>query len=75
MNTNYLMEKKSFHLFYKLLLNKNYFIYCDPKRKIVKFDKHEIDSLPDVYYLISCVIFGLFSFFFLYAKLNTSVYL
>ena len=33
MNNNYLMKKKkkSFHLFYEVLLNKKYFIYCDPK--------------------------------------------
>ena len=34
MNTNYLMKKKNFHLFYKVLLNKKSFIYCDPKQKI-----------------------------------------
>ena len=27
-------KKKSFHLFYEVLLNKKYFIYCDPKQKI-----------------------------------------
>ena len=32
MNTNYLMKKKKFHLFYKVLLNKKPFIYCDTNR-------------------------------------------
>ena len=33
MNTNYLMKEKYFHLFYKVLLNKNFLIYRDPKQK------------------------------------------
>ena len=40
---------------------------------LVVFHKHEINCMH-VYYLISCVIFGLF-ILFLYAKLNTSVHL
>ena len=27
------MKKNFFHLFYKVLLNKKSFIYCDPKQK------------------------------------------
>ena len=34
MNPNYLMRKKNFHSFYKVLLNKKSFIYCDTKQKI-----------------------------------------
>ena len=34
MNANYLMKKENINLFYKVLLNKKYFIYCDPKQKI-----------------------------------------
>ena len=34
MHEHYLMKKKKFYLFYKVLLNKKYFIYCDPKQKI-----------------------------------------
>ena len=37
MNTNYLMKKKNFHLLYKVLFSKNYFICCDPKQKIFTF--------------------------------------
>ena len=40
------------------------------KKYLVVFHKHKINSLH-VYYLISCVLFGLFIFFFLYAKSNT----
>ena len=40
------MKKKNFHLFYKLLLNKKSFIYCDPKQKyFAVFHKHESNSL------------------------------
>ena len=34
MSTNYLMKKKNFNLFYKVLLNKKSFIYCDLNKKI-----------------------------------------
>ena len=33
MNTNYLMKKKNFHVFYTALLNKKSFIDCDPQQK------------------------------------------
>ena len=43
MNSNYLMKEKKFHLFYKVLLNKTSFNYCDPKQKyLVVFHKHKI---------------------------------
>ena len=36
------MKKKNLHLFYKVLLNKKSFIYCDPKQKyLVVVYKHE----------------------------------
>ena len=34
MNNNYLMKKFYFHLFHKVLLDKKFFIYCDPKQNI-----------------------------------------
>ena len=40
-NTNYLMKKKNFHLFYKMLLNQRSFIYCNPKQKIL-FKKYKL---------------------------------
>ena len=67
-------KQKKFNLFYKVLLNKKSFIVIQNKKYLVVFHKHKINSLH-VYYLISCVIFGLFIFFFLYAKLNTSIHL
>ena len=33
MNTNYLMKEKKIHLYYKVLLNKKSFIYCNLKQK------------------------------------------
>ena len=43
MNSNYLTKEKKFHLFYKVLLNKTSFNYCDPKQKyLVVFHKHKI---------------------------------
>ena len=63
MNTDYLMEKKNFHLFYKVLLNKNLLsIVIQNKEYLVVFHKHEINSLH-VYYLVSYVLFGLFILF------------
>ena len=76
MNTNYLMKKKTFYLFYKVLLIKNLLsIVVQNKKYLVVFRKHEINCLH-VYYWISCVIFGLLIYlFFLYAKLNVLVHL
>ena len=73
MSTNYLMKKKIFDLFYKVFMKnnlstviQNIWITVD-KYFVVFHNKHEINSLH-VYYFISCVIFGLFVFFFLHAK-------
>ena len=69
------MKKKKFHLFYKVLLNKkSSSIMIQNKKYLLVFHKHKINNLH-VYFLISCLVFTLFIFFFLYAKLNTSVQL
>ena len=64
-------KRKIFIYFIKCYWIKNLLsIVIQNKKYLVVFHKHEINSLH-VYYLISCVIFGLFIFFFFYAKLNT----
>ena len=61
MNTNYLMKKKKFDIFFKVLLIKNLLpMVIQNKKYFVVFRNHEINSLH-VYYLISYVIIGLFS--------------
>ena len=56
------MKEKYFHLFYKVLLNKNFLIYRDPKqkKKIVSFHKHKIIySYIYTYSYINFLIFKL----------------
>ena len=71
MNTNYFKKKKKFHLFYKALLKKNFFylFWSKTKKYLVVLHDHKINSLH-VYYLISCLIFGLFYFFLSLCKIE-----
>ena len=67
MNSNYLMKEKNFHLFYKVLLNKTSFIYCDPKQKyLVVFHKQKI---------IYSYIYSYRYIYFLKVKLEQDLYL
>ena len=61
------MKEKKFHLFYKVLLNKTSFNYCDPKQKyLVVFHKHKI---------IYSYIYSYSYIYFLKVKLERDLYL
>ena len=50
MNTNYLIQRKKFNLFYKVLLN---------KKSLKKSIRHVFKKFPYIDQILSCVIFYL----------------